>query len=149
MSWRNILKNYKPLAHGVKGDKAEGKRKGPLYQHDYVDPGKYAPKGRGEPISPEFQTNFGTSRVDYEMNEPTKMGDTYGIPSLASNTNVSLTNPDGSPRTVSQFLEEKTPADPMDDLLLNMLRQDGKNPDTMTLQEYEKYRKEKYRSRKK
>ena len=80
MSWKKILKNYKPLAHGVKGAKAEGKRKGPLYQHEYVDPGKYAPKGRGEKVKPEFAANFGTTMVDEDMKEPTRMGDTYVSP---------------------------------------------------------------------
>lgn len=137
MSWKIILKNYKPLAHGVEGAKQVDKTKNRKF--DYVDPAKYAPKGRGEPLHPKFQTNFGTSRVDYQMKEPTKMGDTYKLPSLMNLSGASLTNPDGSQRTVSQVIEE-TKDDPMNSIMLHFLRDDGKNPDTMTIQEYEQWR---------
>tara|TARA_S200002703_G_scaffold19634_1_gene15923 strand:+ start:162 stop:524 length:363 start_codon:yes stop_codon:yes gene_type:complete len=108
MSWQNILKNYKPLAHGVEGAK---------------------------------ERNVGTSSVDYEMKDPTPRGKGFGSQGLGSK-NLVLTNSDGSPRTVSQHLElarnnKVTPLKRwMGKFTIQQLKGLGKNPDTLTLQEY-------------
>lgn len=122
MSWKTILKNYKPMGHAVQGQRNMGRQ-------------------MKDPTPHNRQLDFDVSRLEFDMKNPTKMGDTYELPTLWDNNPKTLKNPDGSPKTVSQYIQENK--SPINDIAVFNLKREGKNPDTMTIQEYEQYAKEK------
>jgi len=153
MSWKEILKNYKPLAHAVEGARKEGKEKvwGKIADAKYAP--KYNPKTYdyyGEQFNnPEeagkYEKNYGLTRLDQNLRNPTPRGQGWEAQGLRSK-NLVLTNSDGSPRTVSQHNKEIGQGKLankwlgiLDDKGIKRL---GKNPDTMTLQEYVQLREE-------
>ena len=154
MSWKEILKNYKPLAHAVEGARKEGKEKiwGKIAEDKYAP--KYNPKTYdyyGEQFNnPEeagkYEMNRGLTRLDHNLRNPTPRGQGWQAQGLRSK-NLVLTNSDGSPRTVSQHNEEYEKQNQgvnkwLGRLDVNTIKRLGKNPDTMTLQEYVQLREE-------
>lgn len=154
MSWKEILKNYKPLAHAVEGAKKEGKEK----IWGKIADAKYAPKYYGDKTkvpyeerfnnpneAGKYEKNFGLTRLDTNLRNPTPRGQGWNAQGLRSK-NLVLTNSDGSPRTVTQHNEEYGNTEGMNKWLgrldVNRIKRLGKNPDTMTLQEYVQLREE-------